>query len=245
VHRFFLSTTITLSESNHLLIEKSQYPELLHQLVNVLRIEKGTELIFFDTTKTEYQAQLVEFNKNQLDFSIIDQAIVDRELPFELCLAQAIPHTTEKWEWLLQKGTELGVTKFIPLLTHRTQRQHLPKMERMKKILTEAVEQCGRTTIPTITSPMKLADLTGSGTIVFASLQGTQPLDELLQAQTKITKLIICIGPEGGFSAPEEQELITHQALPYSLGKRVLRLETAALASISIATLLEFPHSRL
>ncbi|MBP7057655.1 16S rRNA (uracil(1498)-N(3))-methyltransferase [Candidatus Gracilibacteria bacterium] len=245
MHRFFLSTTIALNETNRLLIEKSQYPDLLHQLVNVLRIERGTELIFFDATRTEYHVQLIEFNKNQLDFLVIDQAVVDKELPFELCLAQAIPHTTEKWEWLLQKGTELGVTKFIPLLTHRTQRQHLPKMERMKKIMTEAVEQCGRTVIPTVAAPLKLADLAGLGTVVFASLQGTEALDQVLRDQSPISKLIICIGPEGGFSGEEEQTLITNQALPYSLGKRVLRLETAALASISIATLLEFPHSRI
>ncbi|HLA22388.1 MAG TPA: RsmE family RNA methyltransferase [Nitrosopumilaceae archaeon] len=234
MQRFYLPQT---NFDHQLTISKEKYPDLFHQLKNVLRAEIGDQFIFFSGKDTnESVLELTESGK-EFYFTAKETRETKTELPNSLTLIQAVPQKSEKWEWILQKGTELGVSTFIPLITERTQRKILPKVERMEKILIEAVEQSGRVKIPTITTPLALEKLTlpANTHSFFASLHGTQSLqDHIKTKHPRFESISIIIGPEGGLSPKEEDFLIGTGALPFSLGTRALRLETAALASLAI-----------
>ncbi len=218
-----------------LVIEYKLHADTFHQLVHVLRITMDTDVSFFAAGDTvDHIFRLTGQDKKQLIFTYQAQKLNSPELPFQLILAQAIPQKSEKWEWILQKGTELGVHTFIPLITERTQKHQLPKMERMQKILIEASEQCGRGSIPQIALPVSLATWQPNQATLFASLLGQQKLSALLQRLSYDSSITCVVGPEGGFSEREEQYLLSQKAQPFSLGKTVLRLETAAIVSLGV-----------
>lgn len=239
MQRFYVPQFVH-THTTELVISKQSQPELWHQLKNVLRAAIGMECIFFFGTNEEFQYRLLAIESGDFCFEMIQQLHNNTELDFSLTLIQALPQKTEKWEWILQKCTELGVSSFVPLISERTQRHSLPKMERMTKILIEATEQSGRTTIPTILAIEKLPDLQfdSKETVLFASFNAQTSLQQLVTNLTALTSLTLIIGPEGGFSEFEEELLLKKGAIPYSLGKRVLRLETAAIASATIASTL-------
>lgn len=232
MHRFHLpdcpfNQTITIS--------KTTFSDLWHQLKNVLRIEVNDELILFGNDLHEYTYRIVQIEKVNFTMALVEQNVVQTELPFDLILAQALPQKAEKWEWLLQKGSELGVCTFIPLITSRTQRKVLPKDERMHRIIVEAIEQSGRVKLPELQTPRTLETIGYTDHLVlFASLLATAPLHTIINHHLPLRKVIVVVGPEGGFSKEEETYLLARGAIPYSLGKRVLRLETAALVSLGI-----------
>lgn len=225
----------TLSGLDTLIIDHKIHADIFHQLLHVLRITIDTTVSFFaDGDKVDHLFRLVSMDKKHLTFTHLEQKPNSPELLFKLILAQAIPQKSEKWEWILQKGTELGVHTFIPLITERTQKQQLPKVERMQKILIEASEQCGRGIIPQIATTTQLATWQPNQTILFASLFGQQKLSLLLQTIPSTENITCIVGPEGGFSESEEQYLLSQNAQPFNLGQTVLRLETAAIVSLGI-----------
>jgi len=234
MHRFYLPQ---ITFEPNIIINKDTHPELFHQLKNVLRAEIGDQFIFFSgKDNKEFVVELTESGR-EFHFVVKETREAHTELPYTLTLIQAIPQKSEKWEWILQKGTELGVSTFIPLITERTQRKILPKMERMEKIVIEAVEQSGRVKIPTISTPLTVEKFTTQANThsLFASLHSKQSLQEHLKVlHPKFESISIIIGPEGGLSPKEEDFLLGLGALPFSLGMRTLRLETAALASLAI-----------
>lgn len=235
MHRFYFPKTIN---DKSLVISKDSNPKLFHQLKNVLRAEISDEFIFFSGEDNKELVVIVNDYKNkEFHCTVKKTQEVKTELPYSLTLVQAIPQKSEKWEWILQKGTELGVSTFMPLITERTQRKILPKAERMKSILIEAVEQSGRTKIPHFTDPIALEDFTlpMNSHSFFASLHSTETLqDHLNVSHHRNDTIFIIIGPEGGLSPKEEDFLTEIGVLPFSLGTRTLRLETAALASLAI-----------
>lgn len=225
----------SLDEVPNLIINEKDHYELFHQLTNVLRAKPGDEVCFFtDRSATDSLFSLEKIEKRSLTFNFKGIKTTVKELPFKLTLAQAIPQKSEKWEWILQKGTELGVQQFIPLITERTQRQQLPKLERMQRIVIEAAEQSGRGTIPTISLPTLLSDWTPAATSFVASLHAHQKLLPQIQSIFNLSSVTLIVGPEGGFTTGEEQKLSQSKVLPYSLGSTVLRLETAAIVSLGI-----------
>ncbi len=227
----------SLETISNIVIDDKQYSDLFHQLTNVLRIKNGDLITLFNHNgDQDYIFLLGKLEKRSLTLQLHQTVPNHLELPSDLVLAQAIPQKGEKWEWILQKGTELGVKTFIPLITERTQKTHLPKEARMQKIVTEATEQCGRTFIPIITAQQKLNQWKPPQGSFFASLNSQETLVSLLQQKKSPEGLTFIIGPEGGFSPQEEQYLINQGAIPYSLGPTILRLETAALASLGIVS---------
>ncbi len=234
MQRFYWSHS-SLSGLETLIIDHKVHTDTFHQLVHVLRIAIDTTVSFFAAGDTvDHIFRLEGQDKKQLTFTYQEQKPNSPELPFQLILAQAIPQKSEKWEWILQKGTELGVNMFIPLITERTQKQQLPKLERMQKIVIEATEQCGRGTIPQIALPTQLATWQPNQMTLFASLLGQQKLAALLQKTPSSGSITCVVGPEGGFSHREEQYLLEQKSHPFSLGQTVLRLETAAIVSLGI-----------
>jgi 16S rRNA (uracil1498-N3)-methyltransferase len=198
-------------------------------LGNVLRLSLDAEVLLFDSTSGEWLARIASAARKQMTLTVEGQTRPLEQVP-ELTLAFA-PIKRAQVDWLVEKATELGVRRLQPVITHRTIVERI-KLERLQSIAIEAAEQCGRTLLPTIAEPRTLAALTksGGGTLYFADETGGEPA----AAAFRPGPATILIGPEGGFT-PEERAAI--RALPQSraisLGPRILRAETAALAAVA------------
>ena len=200
-------------------------------LGNVLRLKEGGEVLLFDGMSGEWLARVVEAGKRRMILAVGEPTRAQESVP-DLTLAFA-PVKKGKVEFLVEKAVELGVARLEPVITRRTIVDKL-NLERMRSHIVEAAEQCGRTSLATIAEPVKLEawlhDCDAGRTLYFADETGGEPAATAFQPGPAT----ILIGPEGGFT-PEEAELI--RTLPcarsISLGPRILRAETAALAAVT------------
>ena len=158
----------------------------------------------------------------------------DRELPYDLVLAMALIKN-DRFEWAVQKATELGVKRIIPLMTERTQikdHSQAKRLLRYKKIAKEAAEQSFRLMVPLIDDFKRLEDIE---TLHFDNkLVAYEREEQHLLSDDLKNDTIVIIGPEGGFSDDEYRRLIENGFVSISLGKRILRAETAAVCALSI-----------
>lgn len=239
---------------------KIENDELAHQWRDVLRFQVGQEVILFDNSGSEFRAVILSIGNRSAEVEILESRPVGFNPPFLvfLCIALA---KRDSFEWTLEKGTELGVAGFAPLISERSEKKNI-NIVRSKNILKEASEQSGRAILPEIFEPVALADFlenlssknsTRSNSdfsnaklsaespaetvpeIFFALDPSGEPFDA---ARLKGGKRVnIFIGPEGGFS-PREIKLFRERDIPiYSIGKQTLRAETAAVAIASILLL--------
>ncbi len=196
-------------------------------LGNVLRLGAGAQVLLFDGTSGEWLAHISEASKKRLTLSVLRQTKPLEQVP-DLTLAFA-PVKRAQVDWLVEKATELGARRLQPVITRRTVVERV-KRERLQAIAVEAAEQCGRTLLPTIAEPIALPAFLREvpETLYFADETGGEPPASAFRSGPAA----ILTGPEGGFT-PEEREAI--RALPnaraISLGPRILRAETAALAA--------------
>ena len=208
-------------------------------VARVLRLERGHPLILFNGDGHEYDATLATLAKRAVTAEVIGVREVDRESPLRLTLAQGIARG-EKMDWILQKATELGVSRIVPVVTERTEvKLDEDRAERRvahwRSVIAGASEQCGRTRLPDIEMPQRLdrwlGTLAEGDTPRFALLpEGDVHLNRLaLPGQSAV----LCVGPEGGFS-DNDVALLTHAAfVGLRLGPRILRTETAGIAAIA------------
>lgn len=226
LHRFFLQEEIPDSKT---FIHKNK--ELFHQLKNVFRFAVGGQVILFDNSGYEYHAMVSEFRNGEVVFSIIKK--YEKEFsPFrELHLFFSLIKK-DNVEWVLEKGTELGVTRFIPIITDRSEKKSFHE-ERARKIIIEASEQSGRTRIPEIAPLSTLEDSVLQSFPCFAF----DPQGDVFTTPHahNFPPLGAFIGPEGGFTERELFLMKQHNVRVYSLGDQILRAETA---SVAVATLL-------
>jgi 16S rRNA (uracil1498-N3)-methyltransferase len=198
-------------------------------LGNVLRLTEGAAVLLFDGSSGEWQARIAEAGKKRMVLAVEHSTRQPETVP-DLWLAFA-PVKRTQTDWLVEKATELGVARLVPVLTQRTIVERV-KLERLEAIAIEAAEQCGRTIVPGIAEPLPLARLLADNDrqLYFADEGGGEPIGKALApgAATFLT------GPEGGFT---EEERAAIRALPgavaVSLGPRILRAETAALAALA------------
>jgi len=201
-------------------------------LGNVLRLREGAELLVFDGASGEWLARIADAAKKRMTLSIDRRTRESETLP-DLWLAFA-PVKRSQTDWLVEKATELGVARLIPVITERTIVDRV-RLDRLGSISIEAAEQCGRTRLPDIAAPVPLSRLLSQveegRTLYFADEGGGEPAAQAF----KTGAAIILTGPEGGFT-DQERSLVRsgHDAIPISLGPRILRAETAALASVAI-----------
>lgn len=200
-----------------------------HYLANVLRMGEGDQLLLFDGVSGEWRALIEGAAKKKLVLRVVEQVRPAETLP-ELTLAFAAVKRAPM-EWLVEKATELGVARLQPVVTQRTVVERM-NLERLGAIAIEAAEQCGRTRLPTIAEPVRLAKLLESldGLLLFADETGGQPMLKALVPGPAT----ILIGPEGGFTPDERDRILAMGAVGVSLGPRILRAETAALAAVSL-----------
>ena len=214
-----------LREGAHVDLDAGQ----ANYLGNVMRLGAGAELLVFDGSSGEWLARIAEAGKKRMTLSVDRRTRGPEAIP-DVWLAFA-PVKRTQTDWLVEKATELGVARLIPVMTRRTIAERV-KLERVEAIAIEAAEQCGRTRLPAIDAPMQLAQLLEQGDrqLYFADEGGGEPAASTF----KPGAATILTGPEGGFTDEERAAIRgAPNAVPISLGPRILRAETAALAALA------------
>ena len=209
-----------------------------NHIMRVLRAREGDALTLFDGRGGEYGARVVGFRKDSVQVEVQEHRVVERESALDLTLAQGISRG-ERMDWVMQKATELGVTRIIPVITERTmvkldERQSERKIEHWRAIVIAACEQSGRNRVPEVTAPCAYHEvvrkLDPGATRVLLSPTGTLRARDLAEAQ----HIAMLIGPEGGLSDNEQEAAVAAGFQQVRMGPRVLRTETAAIAALTI-----------
>ncbi len=201
-----------------------------HYLVSVLRLGPGARVKLFDDRTGEWLGEIAEAGRKQVSLRLISR-LRERETVPDLWLLFA-PIKRGRIDWLVEKATELGVVRLVPVITQRTIVDRL-NLDRLRAHIIEAAEQCDRTALPQLSEPQKLgAVLAGwpdDRALYFADESGGE------RFTAKPGPAALLIGPEGGFTDEERAAIrAVPQARPISLGPRILRSDTAALAAISL-----------
>jgi 16S rRNA (uracil1498-N3)-methyltransferase len=200
-------------------------------LGNVMRLNEGGELLLFDGASGEWLARVADAGKKRMTLSV-ERKTREQE-PVPDCWLAFAPVKRTQTDWLIEKATELGIARLLPVTTRRTIVERV-KLERLQAIAIEAAEQCHRTSLPEIGEPRSLDNfLNGRDperTLYFADERGGEPASNAF----KPGPAVILTGPEGGFTTEERDAIrAAPNAVAISLGPRILRAETAALAAIT------------
>jgi 16S rRNA (uracil1498-N3)-methyltransferase len=236
--------------------EKARY------LISVLRCSAGDELQVFDGEGSLYKSKITGIENKKVIINLLEQISLNAESPLNLTLVQGILKG-EKMDMVIQKATELGVKEIIPAITERSQIRHTRKVGRWRKIAEEASRQSGRTMIPVVHEPTAFSNFINNITPPLPPLnlrggreglkgfifweEGGLPLKEAIkqsavsiqhsensQLSTLNSQLFVLVGPEGGFSKEEVSLAVSKGLITASLGKRILRAETAAISAVAL-----------
>ena len=205
-----------------------------HYLAKVMRVDEGDVVILCDDASGEWAAQVVSVGKREVELAA-DEKLREREPVPDFWLCPALLKK-DRFDLVLEKATELGVRGIHPVVTRRCVADKL-NLERAQAIVTEAAEQCARTALPRLAEPTKLhallSDWPAERALFFADELGGAPADEAFAAHDGPAGLVI--GPEGGFDDAERAAIRAHpSARAVSLGPRILRGETAAIAAVAL-----------
>ena len=223
--RLFFSATLSTDMTDKL--DKSQS----HYLSKVMRVKENEVFSLFNNNG-EWEAKVLSVSKNIIEFKITKQ-LRKKENIKELWLAFS-PIKSNYQNFMIQKATELGVTKFLPIIFDRTVVRKINK-ERLEKIIIEASEQSNRINVPIIEDAQGLNNFlkTNSINLIFLDLNSNNNKID----KSKLTDKPVCIivGPEGDFSEAERQEILTFKGVqPIKINENILRSETAVISAISI-----------
>lgn len=220
--------------------------EKSHYLISALRCNIGDKISVIDGKGKAYEAEVSEISKKNVFINILCEIQLDRESTLNLVLCQGILKG-EKMDIVIQKAAELGVKEIIPLITERCLVKETRKVKRWQKIAEESAEQCGRAVIPLIHEPVDIRSLNivnneekMNGFIFWeeGGLHLREAFNRLAPVSLSTAPVFIIIGPEGGFT--EEEVNLTEKCglIRTSLGKRILRAETASIVSIALVQFL-------
>ncbi|MDQ3927723.1 MAG: 16S rRNA (uracil(1498)-N(3))-methyltransferase [Chloroflexota bacterium] len=209
------------------------------QIRRVLRMRPGDHVAVFDGGGREYHLTLGEFGKGEVYGRIVEQYDVATEARCQVVMYMSLLNKSEKFEWALQKCTELGAAHFVPVIVARSVTSSA-RTERWERIIQEAVEQSGRGLLPSISSALPFQQAVQQAVeqpslALMPEVTGEQPLGEVLAHSPSTHDTVsLFIGPEGGFT-PEEQDFARRQGVELvKMGPRVLRAETAAVVALTI-----------
>lgn len=217
--------------------------ENLRYLKTVLRLKKGSRLVLFDGTGYEYGAVIRDFDAHEISVEILGKEKIDVS-GLNITLAQSLAKSA-KMDFIVQKATELGVTRIIPFVSDRSiprlsESKSAARISRWRKITVEASRQCKRITIPVITDMLSFRDMLelshkGDLRIIFWEEETERGLKDILRNADKVVdNMFLIVGPEGGFSREEVEEAIHGGFVSATLGKYILRTETVGLTILSI-----------
>ena len=209
-------------------------------LAKVLRVRSGDELVLFNGDGREFTGAIEGVRGSRVSASVGDGHSVDRESPFAVTLVQCVPRG-DRMDFVVQKATELGVSRIVPVLSQRSvvrldARQAESKTAHWRAVAVSACEQCGRNRLPVIEAARPLLNYLGESTPTAGLRLVFEPDSESqahVVAQDSMADAQIAIGPEGGFAADELEAFRVSGFSRVSLGPRILRTETAAIAALT------------
>ena len=222
--RLFYSKSLSLNLTDKL--DKSQS----HYVSKVMRLKEKEVFSLFNSSG-EWEAKISNITKSIVEFNVTKQ-LRHKENTKDLWLAFS-PIKSNYFNFMIQKATELGVTKFLPIIFERTIVRKINK-ERLEKVIIEAAEQSNRITVPSIEDPQKLKSfLNNDMDLIFTDLNTANKKIDLIKLTTKPTCVII--GPEGDFSEQEREEILKFNGVQsVKINENILRSETAVISALSI-----------
>ena len=238
-HRFFASpgqiteTLVTLSDDES------------HHLTRVMRLGPGAVVSVIDGHGHEYRCQVDVASRSHTTLHILEEITTPVESELEVTLGQALVKN-DKFDWVVQKATELGVRRIVPLITSHSEvllseERGEKRIKRWDRISLEALKQCGRRQLVEITSPLSLTDfLTGnkSELRLVLSERGGKSLESIQSERPHPASVSLAVGPEGGWESQELAVAVDAGHIEVNIGPRILRTETAAIAAIALAQFL-------
>jgi 16S rRNA (uracil1498-N3)-methyltransferase len=242
MQRYFISNEQIVDDHIYLIGDD------VHHIRNVMRNHRGDQFICC-VDGMDYYVEVTEITTDSVHSKIIDRCPSKGEPKIRVTVAQGLPKG-DKWEWVLQKATELGASALIPFSSARSvvkidAKKAAKKQTRWMKIAKEAAEQSHRGRIPDVSEPINwqalLAAIPRYDLAVIAYERGGQVFEQLEQLY-EAKSLLLIIGPEGGFTDLEIDQATAQGAIPLTLGPRILRTETAA---ISLLTCVMFARGQL
>ena len=220
-YRESLSVNLTAS------LNKSQS----HYVNKVMRIKENEVFSLFNSSG-EWEAKIISISKSIVEFNVTKQ-LRQKENPKELWLAFS-PIKSNYFNFMIQKSTELGVTKFLPIIFDRTIVRKINK-ERLEKVIIEAAEQSNRIHVPNIEDPQNIRDFLNKNDVdlIFTDLNSKNNKVDLKKLTSKPTWIVV--GPEGDFSESERDEILSYKGVQaIKINENILRSETAVISAISI-----------
>lgn len=238
MHHFFVG--FSQIQDDMIMIEGSD----LNHMKNVLRIKEGEQVEISDGSSTRYICELDGYEQEKARLRICDTVQDDVELPSRIYLFQGLPKA-DKMELIIQKAVELGVYEVVPVVTKRCvvkldEKKAAKKIARWSAIAEGAAKQSGRNRIPqihdvmTFTEALKTAQELDIRLIPYEKAKGMKAMKSAVEQIRPGQSIGVFIGPEGGFEEAEIEQAMELGILPVSLGKRILRTETAGLTILSI-----------
>ena len=238
MYRFFVDKEKTAGDT--IVIDGGDY----NHIKNVLRMKIGDDILISDKEEREYQCTITEFTKDTVVTKIVDVFATESELNTKIYLFQGLPKA-DKMELIIQKAVELGVYEIIPVNTKRTvvkldAKKEEKKIERWNAIANSAAKQSKRQIIPKVSKvlalekALELASELEMVMVPYENAKGMSHAKATIKEAAVKKSIGIFIGPEGGFEENEIRKAMETGAIPISLGKRILRTETAGMAILSI-----------
>jgi len=215
--------------------------EDVSHLATVLRMKPGDSLVLCDGIGTDYLVTIVHIGRTEIGAEIVSQSKRDIASP-RIILGQGLPKS-DKMDFIVQKATELGVSSIVPIVTERTivkVKDEEKRITRWGKIAREAAMQSNRPDIPVVENIQHFAKyldkiVVDPGTLLlFPWEEATMPIKDVLRGKSDMKRIVVLIGPEGGFSVSESGLAQQKGFHPVSLGTNILRTETAAIAVLSM-----------
>lgn len=236
MYHFFVSEEQINGENAH--IEGSD----VNHIVNVLRMKPGEELLISVKGDWDYLCKIVDIETDRVNLKVLE-SMEQRELPVNITLLQGIPKS-DKLEMIIQKAVELGVSDIIPVKTKRVvvkidEKKVDTKVNRWNAIAESAAKQSKRSIIPKVYEPMSIDNALeivkdfGVKLIPYENADGIDKTRKILDSMDKTKDIAVFIGPEGGFEEAEVERIKNSGFEVITLGKRILRTETAGLALLS------------
>ena len=235
--RFYVLPEEIFPEKN--LIEIKDKKEL-HHIRDVMRLKEGLDVEVFDGKGKAYSGNIKKVDRNTIIIEIKKIISLKKESPFNITLYQALPKKT-KMDFIIEKAVELGAAAITPIITERTipiiKEKGLKKIDRFKRIARAAAKQCGRAALPVISDVINFKDALNmakkNDLVIFAALDKSAVLLKEILRPIKPKNIAIFVGPEGDFT-PEEISMAKEEGYKISsLGKLVLRVETAGIYILS------------
>jgi len=230
IQRFFVSQII--GDNQKITVKDG---DLSRQISKVLRLKTGEQITLLDNTGWEYKCFISELSKHGVNFDILEKMANQDEQKCQLILFQSVLKK-DKMEWVFQKGTEVGIIKFIPVISEYSVKLGID-FKRSEKIIREAAEQSGGNKLPTLSDPVsfenaiEIAKNSGRISLLAHNIGDYVLLKDFCTRQILPSLINLFIGPEGGFSEEEVSLARGNGFQIVSLGKRILRAETAAIAA--------------